>query len=143
MKLQTRAIWTNAIILLVFSVGWEFGGGSPVRFGKIYLFDQTLYVSELTRGVRQLDISNPSRPGDLGLVRIDGNHDIALRGTSDGKRILFADSYADLVVIDVTLPAAPQTVDRLKQTSLDNRMRYVGATTFFLNALFLGTQAVA
>jgi hypothetical protein len=94
-------------------VGWEFGGGSPVRFGKIYLFDQTLYVSELTRGVRQLDISNPSRPGDLGLVRIDGNHDIALRGTSDGKRILFADSYADLVVIDVTLPAAPQTVDRL------------------------------
>jgi hypothetical protein len=102
------------LILLILSVGWEYQGASSIRFGKIYLYDQTLYASELTRGVRQLDISSPANPTNLGLISIDGNHDTALRGTADGRRILYADSYADLVVIDVTIPASPQVLDTLR-----------------------------
>lgn len=113
MKSRWNLIMTT-LILLVLSVGWEYRGSSPVRFGKIYLYDETLYVSELTRGVRQLDISNPAVPVNLGLVGIEGNHDTALRGTVDGRRILYADSYADLIVVDVTAPASLQVLDTLR-----------------------------
>ncbi|MGA3245740.1 MAG: hypothetical protein ABSE41_14075 [Bacteroidota bacterium] len=105
---------TAALVLLVLSVGWENRDTSPVRFGKIYLFDQTLYVSELTRGVRQLGISSPSSPANLGLIKMAGNHDTALRGTADDRRILYADSYADLIVFDVTDPATPKALDTLR-----------------------------
>lgn len=114
MKTHLKPIIGVAFILLVLSTGWQYSEWSPVRFGKMYLFDQTLYVSELTRGVRQLDISNPISPMDLGLIGIEGNHDTALRGTDDGRRILYADSYADLIVIDVTAPAFCQVLDTLR-----------------------------
>ncbi len=111
---RLKPLISAAVILLVLSVGWEYQGTSPARFGKIYLYDQTLYVNELTRGVRQLNISSPMKPANLGLIKIDGNHDTALRGTLDGHRILYADSFADLIVLDVTNPASPQVLDSLR-----------------------------
>ena len=103
-----------ALVLLLLSVGWESRDASTVRFGKIYLYNQTLYVSELTRGIRQLGISSPTSPANLGLIKIAGNHDTALRGRADGRRVLYADSYADLIVLDVTDPAAPKALDTLR-----------------------------
>lgn len=114
MSNRLKSLIGSTIILLVLSVGWGYRDVSAVRFGKIYLYDQTLYVSELTRGVRQLDISNPNNPTSLGSIGIDGNHDNALRRTEDGRRILYADSYADLIVVDVTNPASPLIVDTLR-----------------------------
>ncbi len=109
-----KPLISAALVLLLLSVGWENRDASPVRFGKIYLYDQTLYVSELARGIRQLGISSPTNPENLGLIKIAGNHDTALRGTADGRRILYADSYADLIVLDVTNPAAPKALDTLR-----------------------------
>jgi hypothetical protein len=116
MKTRTRFLITSSILVLVLTVGWEDRSSTPppVRFAKMYLYDQTLYISELTRGVRQLDISIPQSPADRGLIKIDENHDTALRGTPDGRRILYADSYADLVVLDVTNPSVPFMVDTLR-----------------------------
>lgn len=114
MTTRSKSLTISTVTLLLFSVGWQFKSSSPVRFGKIYLFEQTLYVNELTRGVRQLDISTPGSPTNVGLVDIAGNHDTAIRGTADGRRILYADSYSDLVVFDVTVPSSPQMVDSLK-----------------------------
>jgi len=114
MTSRYKPLISAALVLLLLSVGWENRDASPVRFGKIYLYDQTLYVSELTRGIRQLGISSPSNPENLGLIKIAGNHDTALRGTADGRRILYADSYADLIVLDVTNPAAPKALDTLR-----------------------------
>ena len=106
----------TAVILLFFTVGWQFRPSSAdvVRFGKFYLYDQTLYVSELTRGVRQIDIAAASNPTDLGLINIEENHDNALFSTMLGRRILYADSRTDLLVFDVTNPASPKVLDTLK-----------------------------
>ena len=114
MKIHLKPVFGVALILFFLSTGWQFWDWTPARFGKMYLFEQTLYVSELTRGVRQLDISNTNSPTDLGLIDIEGNHDTALRTTDDGRRILYADSRTDLIVIDVTSPAAWQVVDTLR-----------------------------
>lgn len=114
MTSRSKFLISSALVLLALSAGWEYRVTSPARFGKICLYEQTLYVNELTRGVRQVGISSPSSPADLGLIGIDGNHDTALRGTTDGRRILFADSYADLIVLDVTDAARPKSLDTLR-----------------------------
>ena len=125
MTSRSKSLISSALLLLALSVGWEYRVATPVRFGKICLYDQTLYVNELTRGVRQVGISNPSSPANLGLIRIDGNHDTALRGTTDGRRILYADSYGDLIVLDVTDAAAPKSLDTLRNIfGQANRMRW-------------------
>lgn len=116
MRAKIRFLIASSVLLFVLSVGWEDRVTSPppVRFAKMYLYDHTLYVSELTRGVRQLDISVPQSPVDRGLITIQGNHDMALQTTGDGRRILYADSHADLVVLDVSNPSTPLTVDTLR-----------------------------
>jgi len=101
---------------------------------EICLYDQTLYVSELTRGVRQVGISNPSSPANLGLIRIDGNHDTALRGTTDGRRILYADSYADLIVLDVTKRCESEIARHTAEHLRTSEHHAMGRRMSFLNA---------
>ena len=65
--------------------------------GKIYVKDDFLYVNELHRGVHIIDNSDPASPEVIAFLAIPGNVDIAILGT-----ILYADSYVDLVAIDIS-----------------------------------------
>lgn len=77
--------------------------------GKIYFKDNLLYINESLEGVHIIDNSNPSSPLKVGFIEIPGNVDIAIRGN-----ILYADSFIDLVAIDISNPDQPVEIDRIK-----------------------------
>lgn len=77
--------------------------------GKIYFKDNYIFVNEFQEGIHVIDNANPAAPLVLNFIEIPGNIDMAVRGN-----ILYADSYIDLVAIDITDPANPVEVDRLE-----------------------------
>jgi len=77
--------------------------------GKIYFKDNYLFVNEYHKGVHVIDNTNPSAPVSVAFIEIPGNVDIAIR-----DNMLFADSFIDLVAIDITDPANPSEVDRIE-----------------------------
>lgn len=64
---------------------------------RIYLYNNYIFANELNEGIHIIDNSIPSAPKKLGFIEIPGNQDIAVRDNS-----LYADSYIDLVTIDVS-----------------------------------------
>jgi hypothetical protein len=67
------------------------------RPGKIYFMGNHLFINELEEGIHIIDISNPASPLKTGFIEIPGNYDMAVRGN-----YLYADSYVDLVIFDIT-----------------------------------------
>lgn len=65
--------------------------------GKIYFKDQYVLINEMMKGVHVFDVSDPANPQNKGFIEIPGNVDIAIK-----DNILYADSYIDLVSIDVS-----------------------------------------
>jgi len=65
--------------------------------GKIYFKGGKIYISESFKGIHVIDNSNPSNPQNIAIINIPGNVDIAIKGN-----ILYADSYMDLVAIDIS-----------------------------------------
>ena len=80
------------------------------RTGKIYVKDSYLFINEYHEGVHVLDNSDPANPEIIAFIPIPGNVDIAVQGS-----ILYADSYVDLVAIDISDPAASTEVDRIEE----------------------------
>lgn len=77
--------------------------------GKIYFKDNLLYINEINEGIHVINNVDPAAPQIIAFIEIPGNYDIAIRGN-----ILFADSYIDLVALDITDPNNPVEVDRLE-----------------------------
>jgi hypothetical protein len=64
--------------------------------GKIYLKDNYIFINEYFRGIHIIDNRKPEAPYLAGFINIPGNVDMAVV-----DNILFADSYIDLVAIDI------------------------------------------
>lgn len=77
--------------------------------GKIYFKDDYLFVNEVGKGIHVIDNSDPANPQKIGFYKIIGNVDMAIRGN-----ILFADSYIDLVAIDITDIENPVEISRIE-----------------------------
>lgn len=65
--------------------------------GKIYFKDDYLFVNETMKGVHVLNVADPSNPTELTFISIPGNVDISIKDD-----VLYADSYVDLVAVDVS-----------------------------------------
>jgi len=82
--------------------------GRPLQKpGKIYFKDQYLLINEYREGIHVLDMSDPVQPVKLSFIHIPGNVDMAIR-----NHILYADSYTDLVLIDMSDPSSPMEMGR-------------------------------
>ncbi|HMJ70099.1 MAG TPA: hypothetical protein VK508_14435 [Cyclobacteriaceae bacterium] len=91
-----------------------------VQAGKIYFKDNYLYVNEMGKGVHVIDNHDPSNPVHRSFINIPGNYDLAIYGN-----ILYADSYVDLVAIDVSVPGQEHEVTRYKEMfSFYSNMRF-------------------
>ena len=66
------------------------------KAGKIYLYKNLILVSDAQEGIHIIDNSDTKNPKNLHFITILGNVDMAVR---DGY--LYADSYQDLVVLDI------------------------------------------
>ena len=82
---------------------------SLVKPGKIYYKDNYLFINEIMKGVHVYNNTNPSSPQYVGFITIPGNVDMVIIGTT-----MYADSYIDLVGIDISNPANAREVARLK-----------------------------
>jgi hypothetical protein len=83
--------------------------------GKIYVKDTYLFINEINEGIHVIDNSNPSAPITLGFLKIVGNVDISIRGNT-----LFADSYVDLLSIDISTIRNPKVLQRVENIFENN-----------------------
>jgi hypothetical protein len=72
--------------------------------GKIYFKDNFIFIVEELKGIHVFDDTNPSSPVKKGFVKLPGVVDISVSGN-----IMYADSYVDMVVLDV------QDVENIKE----------------------------
>ena len=79
------------------------------KSGKIYLYKTTLFVTEPGKGIHVIDNSNPSIPIHKNFIQLEGVHDVTVKDNT-----LYADSYMDLVVIDIEDMNNIQQIRRLE-----------------------------
>lgn len=76
--------------------------------GKFWRKDGYLFVSDVNKGIHIYNVSNANAPYELVFVNVPGVVDVAVKGN-----YLLADSYTDLLVLDVSNPSQPTEVKRL------------------------------
>jgi hypothetical protein len=80
-----------------------------VRPGKIYSKGGYLFINEIKEGIHVIDNSDPGNPRFVSFIVIPGNGDIAVR-----NNILYADSFSDLVALDISDPENAREVGRVE-----------------------------
>jgi len=65
--------------------------------GKIYFKDNLIFINESLKGIHVIDNTNPASPVFLAFINIPGNMDMAIKDS-----ILFADSFIDLVALNIS-----------------------------------------
>ncbi|MAL17269.1 MAG: hypothetical protein CL670_16520 [Balneola sp.] len=65
--------------------------------GKIYIYQEYLFVNEINEGIHIFDNTNPAAPVNLGFINIPANKDLAIK-----DELLYADSHSDLLVFDIS-----------------------------------------
>lgn len=87
--------------------------------GKIYYKFPYIFLNEENRGIHIIDNSNPTYPVNIAFINIPGNIDIGVKGNT-----LFADSYVDLVSIDISNPLAVSEIGRVENVFPARRYNY-------------------
>ena len=85
------------------------GSNDLVNPGKIYFKEGYIFVNEEMKGIHIIDNKNPQNPKNIKFIEVPGNVDIAIK-----NNILYADSYVDLVAIDISDINNPKEVNRVK-----------------------------
>ena len=74
------------------------GEAEPLREpGKIYYKDDYIFINERNEGVHIIDLRDANNPVNLKYISIPGCVDVAVQGNA-----LYADSYSDLQVFDIS-----------------------------------------
>ncbi|RAI88279.1 LVIVD repeat-containing protein [Algoriphagus yeomjeoni] len=77
--------------------------------GKIYIYEDYLFINEPTKGIHILNNENPANPVNLSFIPIAGNVDLAVNGN-----ILYADNYVDLLAFDISNISNIQLIKRIE-----------------------------
>ncbi len=84
------------------------GPADLVNPGKIYFKDDYIFIVEEMKGIHVINNSNPANPVNTAFINIPGNVDIAVK-----DNILYADSYVDIVALDISNLSNVKEVDRV------------------------------
>lgn len=77
--------------------------------GKIYVYNNYIFVGDVDSGIHIIDNSNPEAPQAIKYIEIPGNEDISVK-----DNFLYADSATDLVVFDISDINNVSVVERLE-----------------------------
>jgi hypothetical protein len=80
-----------------------------VKPGKIYSYGNYIFINENMKGVHVYNNTNPAAPQYIGFINIPGNIDLVVK-----NNIMYADSYVDLVAIDIADPSNAKEIGRVK-----------------------------
>ncbi len=83
--------------------------------GKIYAYQNYIFVNDKYRGVHVIDNTDPNDPKKISFIKIAGNVDISIKDD-----YLYADSITDLVVLDISDINNITIVNRLDNVLRDN-----------------------
>lgn len=78
----------------------SFAVGDPAVLkepGKIYMYGNYLFINEPGEGIHVINNADKTNPVNIKFINLPGNYDFAAK---DG--VLYADSYMDLVVLDIS-----------------------------------------
>ncbi len=90
--------------------------------GRLYYKDGYLFINEPGTGIHIIDNRNISNPTGLSFLEIPGNFDLAAKGN-----YLYADSYLDLVIFDISDVSSISEVARQENVFLES---YINSGTF-------------
>ncbi|MGX1931162.1 LVIVD repeat-containing protein [Flagellimonas sp. 2504JD4-2] len=68
-----------------------------VESGKIYAYKNYIFINDVGRGLHVVDNTNPRAPEKISFIKLEGNHDVSIKNDR-----LYADSYGDLVIMDIS-----------------------------------------
>ena len=68
-----------------------------VSSGKIYTYQDYIFINDVNLGFHVINNQNPLSPESIAFIKLEGNYDISIK---DDK--LYADSYGDLVIFDIS-----------------------------------------
>lgn len=111
--------------------------------GKIYAYQDYIFVNDKYRGVHVIDNSNPNAPIKISFIKIAGNVDISIKDD-----YLYADSLMDLVVLDISDVTNIKIVNRLDNVLRDNIVWPANADFYeyegvdYENEILLGWETV-
>ena len=77
--------------------------------GKIFVSDELLLIGEEGKGIHIIDNSDPTNPQALEFLNIPGSREYYVEGDQ-----LFAESYYDMVKIDISDARAPKLASRVE-----------------------------
>lgn len=77
---------------------------------RVYVYQSAVFLNKKNQGIHVLDNSDPTNPQNIAFIEIPGNTELSIR---DG--FLYADSYIDLVTINVNDPQNIQEVNRQEE----------------------------
>lgn len=83
--------------------------------GKIYAYNNYIFVNDKYKGVHVIDNKNPENPMKIAFIKIAGNVDISVK-----DNYLYADSLRDLLVFNIANKDNIKLVNRLKNVLQDN-----------------------
>jgi len=74
---------------------------------RVYLYQQYIFLNRKNEGIHVIDNTDPSDPDNIRFIKIPGNTELAIR-----DNYLYADSYVDLVTLNLSNPQDIQEVAR-------------------------------
>ncbi|MCK4879498.1 MAG: hypothetical protein KAS82_02520 [Bacteroidales bacterium] len=84
-------------------------GASMEKPGKICFYGSHMFINEYQKGIHVVDLSDPTDPELKAFIEVPGNVDMAIRND-----LLYAESYVDLLVIDISDPEQPVLTERVE-----------------------------
>jgi hypothetical protein len=83
--------------------------------GKLFVIGKYIFLNEVDKGIHIIDNSNPSAPRNVAFIDLPGNIDLAVK-----ENTLYADSYTDMVTLDIADPLRVQ-VKKFTDNAFPNR----------------------
>jgi len=84
-------------------------GPKPIEnAGKIFVAEDQLLIGEEGKGIHVVDNSDPENPTNLSFINIPGNREYFVAGNT-----LYAESYYDMVKIDISNKDQPRLISRV------------------------------
>lgn len=80
-----------------------------LRPGKIFAYEDAIFVNDIARGIHIVDNSQPASPQKIAFINIPGTYDISVVCNK-----LYVDSSSDLLIFDVQNLSQPILLDRVK-----------------------------
>lgn len=79
-----------------------------ISAGNIYAFKRSIFQVDVGRGIHVIDNTISSQADRVGFITVNGCAQVSIQGS-----YLYTNSYADLVVIDISDPLSMKVVNRV------------------------------